>query len=95
MRRYNIPSQERYKKSIRPGRKEKRRDRNRRLKRKRKKKKKKNPRKIKRDRKNQRIIDHLIMNNTQVVHEVEGEPFIDCCPSKLAVVVKQVGTARD
>ena len=73
--------------------KERNRKRNRNKNRKRdrnKKKKKKNKGRNKRNK-----IDELIANESLILHEVDGQPFLDCCPSKLVVVEKQVGKARD
>ncbi|XP_018021683.1 putative uncharacterized protein DDB_G0277255 [Hyalella azteca] len=44
---------------------------------------------------NRRRLEALIKEHSLTIHDVEGESFLDCCPSKLVVVEKQVGKARD
>ncbi|KAF2348935.1 Cystine-knot cytokine [Trinorchestia longiramus] len=45
--------------------------------------------------KKRRRLQTLITEQNLVLHDVEGESFLDCCPSKLVVIEKQVGKARD
>lgn len=71
------------------------RNRNRNRSRNRKRDRNKKRRKKKRGRNKRNKLEELIANESLILHEVDGQPFLDCCPSKLVVVEKQVGKARD
>ena len=61
----------------------------------RKKNKKKRRKNRKRGRNKRNKLDEIIATESLILHEVDNQSFLDCCPSKLVVVEKQVGKARN